>query len=524
MSTLRAILSSALTVAVATAAMAQDGAARNKIAGPHLSNKELYERWSERTPSKDAVRLVYQTSEADNQRNVGRLVRWTEIVIADTFASIREINSPDDTPDVPAVSSYVYDFALDRMYILNENTNAFVNVSLYSAVAAREQRFASRIRSIRARNRIEGTNLPASSLFWAQSEAGLTTKEYPLRLAETRRLENGGFEAYLDGELIATAQPSEDSWTRSERDVFVRLLRHHYRLHPSIVTLLNSLQTAPGQLFLVEKTDYSATYKQWALVDVDVIDNVQPLRRELEPGLTRNAGLTQDFIDNFADVMFGAANQAEEVGPPPTEDDFAVRMRAALDAGRPLAAALVFNEARSHFSNLQEKCGRQPDQHPICAMAFQAADQARALDETKILAQATALDRRGYHAGAVNVWRSLETVDDLDGGVMLDLAIARSAIDTISNADRAANDAVLEDPRRVARYRLLRALERSPYLPEIYREVGEYHRLGGDLVAAWISYDLGRSLPDRDVSADFSEIDALEESIRLRRRAFFLDE
>lgn len=487
------------------------------IAGPHLSGEEIIERRPR--PQGEMLVLSYRTTTAENPQRLGRLLDWMQLRLAPTYGHVREVETSDIEGN--ATVSSVYDFALNRVYILDEYLRNFTNISLFSVVAEREQQFRTRLRTIQAQRQISGRDASREDKFWAQASAGLTTDDLPLEIAQTQRTSDGGVEAFLNGRLIASVQPSDQTWTRSERRAFVKMMRLHLRLHPSILALFNTQQTVPGRILIVQQENFTTNYLQLALQDAERRETALPFDARYSAGLDRDAGLTPDFVDKFGATMRQEVMTVAEQGHTPI-GAYEDRMEAALERGEPVSALLIYNEAKGVVPYLEDTCRSGGENAPrACTLASRASRRASGDSDFVALARAASLDKNNYPGRAASVWMNMTDVDDFDGGVMLDLAVARAALDTLDRSRARRDDDVIAEPVEAARYRLLRALERAPQHPGVYAEIGEYYRVQGDLISAWVAYDLARALPGSVNITALRDISDMEAAMLGRRSGYF---
>jgi hypothetical protein len=197
-------------------------------------------------------------------------------------------------------------------------------------------------------------------------------------------------------------------------------------------------------------------------------------------------------------------------------------MEAALERGEPVSALLIYNEAKGVVPYLEDTCRSGGENAPrACTLASRASRRASGDSDFVALARAASLDKNNYPGRAASVWMNMTDVDDFDGGVMLDLAVARAALDTLDRSRARRDDDVIAEPVEAARYRLLRALERAPQHPGVYAEIGEYYRVQGDLISAWVAYDLARALPGSVNITALRDISDMEAAMLGRRSGYF---
>jgi hypothetical protein len=342
--------------------------------------------------------------------------------------------------------------------------------------------------------------------FWIESQLGIADgdRKRPAIAAET--LPDGAIRFRAAGEEVALFAPEPGvALSAPQRRLFARFLSYRLPLHPEIVAAIAATGLLPRRLVLVTVAGEDRQPAALVLQRADLVDGDYPLSSTLAPLVASDAGEDPEAVAMriLMPMMYDAASGRLPVGPRP----LAAYRRAiddALQHQQGFEAALLIAEMTLQFGRGAGDCAAMPSDAPCRAPA--EINRALAGDERAAeLFRAQSLDRENP-AQAVAQWRKLRREDVADGFVVDVFLASRLS---------------LAGQRGEAAAAFAAALRGNPYLPGVYKDIGDHFLRGLRADYAWLSYDLGRVLPGRSGIDALSEIDRIERHLSLLHPELF---
>lgn len=385
------------------------------------------------------------------------------------------------------------DLAAHRRLTIPAGEEALVNTSLFAEARRRLDIYTGLSRGGQAEMISFGT-AGEFDRTWLEAAMGIAANTGVLAVEET----DTGFEASLKGEPVFSADYAGGACTRapltSEAAGSARtLVRHAAPLHPDIIARLAEDDRFPCAFeFLVYSPDSpNGRRETWVLDDLETDAPVLP-----------------DGLETIAPQaeLIGAAGDAALVavrGPDDAAPDAMAFFETATDlrSQGDLSGAFLTTVQESHHF------GPCPDE--VIGSARLACAEVRGLTAASVgepdferALEGYAAVRQGDHALAVDRLSAFLDRDDYAGAAARILvanelvAWGREGLESRPDLDPAA---------------LLReALVIDPYAPDVYWHLGRRYLEAGAPHAAWVFFDLGRTLPGREPTPLLAQADQLE--------------
>ncbi|HWI29306.1 MAG TPA: hypothetical protein VN668_20195 [Stellaceae bacterium] len=401
----------------------------------------------------------------------------------------------------------LYDFRLRRRIVLDRAAQTFANLSLYGDVAFR--RFELEKRAVLAGTFTDaaGGGDPPLELqrFWIESDLGIAARGKGRPSIDQRKLPDGAISFRLDKEEVALFAPASEAVPAELRQSFAHFLRLAVPIHPQIIAAIALDGRLPQRIVYV--SDTGGTHHAVGLILRSALHRTAdyPLPASFEPRPL--AGSTKDqealglrgLLPLMLQAVAGRAGQG-----PRSLDDYRRAADRALRERHDFAAALLLAEAALQYGADAADCttgsGSVPCHDPQELSRRFAADPRAAN-----LYRAEAEEPQDPVA-AVQLWQSIKH-DDVADGYVVDAFLA----------DRLS----AEGHRQDAMGAFARALQGNPYLGGVYKEMGDHFLRASRTDLAWICYDLGRALPDRDPHDPLAAVDKVEAALVAAYPEFF---
>ncbi|HEX4111336.1 MAG TPA: hypothetical protein VH020_02265 [Stellaceae bacterium] len=474
----------ALLCLIAVAAAAQDEAP-DTVANPSLLPKAILAMRGEQG-STTQLQIVF-----DRTRDGETIAPLTVWIGADYFALV----------DGPRVT--ITDLRLRRRLIVDRQAGTLVNLSLYGDVMLRRIELVRRLGIARALAREEAKNkrgpAPPESLdrFWIESELGLPSPgKGPSKVVDLQQ-DGNAYRYFHAGQDVVTLVPSDTPIPARVQHSWEAFIRHTLPLHPDIARGLADDRLVPARLDYISEANGKAETITLNLRHATVASADFPLPADLSL-LLLPTGENDPEVALMRQVlphMFEAvANRA------PDRTGQIAAFRTAIDGdfkrGRKFEATLRLAELALRWGKSAAACKSGEDAGP-CQSKQQIDRMLR--DDPRSMAMFEAISTQNSEpAHALEILRKLDR-GDTDSGYVIDIFLARLLSES---GDRGA-----------AARAFAAAFAGDPFIPSLYRDLGDHFTLVSRLDLAWLCYDLGRALPNRRLPDALSGIDTIEQDL-----------
>jgi hypothetical protein len=337
--------------------------------------------------------------------------------------------------------------------------------------------------------------------FWNSSELKVTAENEAPPAVEMRN--EGGTTVYIYKDVEAIRwQPMDKPLPTAVAGNLGRALLWFFRGHPYLGAKLAAERRAPQRFIVRTRLAGELQTDDYQLVSARWCETCEALPADAQPGLV----IGGIFENELAPVMI-AASQGKHKAPTP--DEYLRRIEAALDRSAPLEAWLLYIER-----SLQDGIRRcQPDEAtPYCRTQNRMFAQARTNPDIQTLTQhmgRPSLEGSNTIAGLRN---KLEA-----NGYYIDLAsvnaLPRSALSFKS---------VNQEPLKSAERRMVSALTAMPFVPAVYRDLGNMYFAAVDTRRAWLAWEMGKANPGRSSEPNlWQPVANIEAQVRRRFPDFF---
>lgn len=333
---------------------------------------------------------------------------------------------------------------------------------------------------------------------WLEAAMGVAAQAGALEI----RQESGALTASYDGEMIAEAwfAPGDDSPCQSDPterlEPMLALMRHSAPLHPDLISAFRQLGVAPCA---IEFTVFSPDSPQgrtetWVLQTAE--DGPAPLPSDGAAVLPR-AGLVGEAAVAAIDI---ANSDGADLLDPAAFYEMLLALRSEDD----LAGAFLLSVQETHnFGTCPEQvigsarlvCG---ELNALTQAGLGDSDFERALEGVTAV-------REAQHAVAVNQLSRFLDRDDRAGAAARILV----ANELIAWGEEGLASRPDLDPAAL----LSEALIIDPHAPDAYWHLGRRYLEAGAPHAAWVFFDLGRSIPGREATPLLEQAGQMEQRI-----------
>lgn len=401
----------------------------------------------------------------------------------------------------------LYDFRLHRRLTLDRGARVFANFSLFGDVAFRRFELGKRLSLIGMTGEaLAGDTLPLSlQPFWIESDVGLLGAAKKEPAIAQQKLPDGATSFRLGGEEVALFAPASEAVPAELRRSFERFLRLFLPLHPDIAAAIALDGRLPQRLVYV--SDAGGRRHPAGLVLRRALHREAdyPLPSGFEPRPLGGQAQDQEALAlrGLLPLMLEAVAGKAGSGPRPLAG-YRRAADQALKQNHAFAAAMLLAEAALQYGTDAGDCTIGPGGVPCHGgeeLGLRFAADPRAV---KLYRAQT--DEPRDPKEAVALWESIKH-DDVANGYVIDAFLAGR----LSAAGH----------RQAAMGAFRRALEGDPYLAGVYKELGDHFLRASRTDLAWICYDFGRSLPDRDPHDPLASVDELERQLLADYPQFF---
>lgn len=460
----------------ASAGWAQDRA--SDTANPTLLPKQILALRGEET-DQSQLQLVF-----DRTRDGEATAPVTAWIGADYFALI----------DGDRMT--ITDLRLRRRFIVDRRAGTLVNLSLYGDVMFRRIELVRRMEIATALIKSEGhPELPEGlDPFWIESELGIAGTGKSGGVAEPRAA-GDTTQFFYKGKEVAAVTRGDVAVSADVSHSYGAFLRT-LPLHPSIAHWLDDNGHVPKQLSFISeargKTEKIALVLRSAMPGAADFPMPRRLSLVLLPWGTNDpdVGLLRDVLPRMGQaVMTADGNRATEIA------DDRVAIQRDFKDGHKFAAALRLAELAMRWGRSATKC--ETAAAGPCLSKAELDNELRDDPRSMAMFKATAIQDRDP-AKALAIWRGLDR-SDVSNGYVVDIFLARllSERGDRAGAAKAFNAAFAGDAN----------------IPALYRELGDHFARASRLDLAWLCYDLGRALPNREPPDALTGIDNIEQQL-----------
>jgi hypothetical protein len=403
--------------------------------------------------------------------------------------------------DGPRVT--ITDLKLRRRLIVDRQAGTLVNLSLYGDVMLRRIELVRRLGIAHAlateEAKIKRGPAPPESLdrFWIESEVGLPSPDKgPSKIIDLQQ-DGNAYRYFHAGQDVATLVPSDTPIPERLQHSWEAFIRHTLPIHPDIARGLVDDRLVPARLDYISETSGNAETIALNLRSAKVTSADFPLPADLSLLLLPVGGNDPEvaLMGQVLPHMFEAvANRATD------RDGQIAAFHTAIDSdfkrGKKFAATLRLAELALRWGKSAAACQSGDDAGP-CDSKQQIDRMLR--DDPRSTALFDAISTQNSDpAHALDILRKLDR-SDVDNGYVVDIFLAR----LLSEAGE----------RRAAAQSFAAAFAGDPFIPSLYRDLGDHFTLVSRLDLAWLCYDLGRALPNRRVPDALTGIDGIERNL-----------
>jgi hypothetical protein len=410
-------------------------------------------------------------------------------------------NRPPETIDVGLAKDYHYknsanglvidDYRLQRIFRSTPEAR-LINDSIYAEVWYRRAELENRaaINGMLKKAGVDaGKGLAAQDPFWAETELGLLTPNFPR--PDLHRAESKDKVSWSLGssEVVAIRYRTEPV-PEAVRGGLRRWWPSMISIHPQIADELALSGRVPEELWVKQMIDAGKSFEtvHWSLIQAEWIAEARyplPAGRAAIPTETRGA-----FPQIFDVLSKSVAAQRQ----PQPQDAYAARAESALAKGAGLEAMVWVIEMQL-AAGVKSTCAA-PLAADSCTLAARAGPLAKADSRTAIAFAAhspDAADRPQF--------------DSLPNAYVLRLLWATRP---------PGKDVKYED----SEHDLLVALQTSP-IANFCKDTGDFYARSWKPFAAWQVWDLGRLMAGHRSGDLLDTVDAIEAEVVRREPAFF---
>jgi hypothetical protein len=413
---------------------------------------------------------------------------------------------PDYFAIVGDDSETLYDLKLERRFVIDRRQSTLVNFSLYGDVIFRQIELTRRIELARAVAQTQPDQFVPTSLepFWIEGELGIA-QPGPIQGHIEHQEQDGTVRFRFVGQEVASFLPNMAAIPEELRHSYGAFVHHRLSLHPAIAKFVAESGHLPARLVFLTQESGSEARETLTLRSAEIVAGPYPmsanLTRVILPGGGRDADvvLAQDLMPDMVEAVAGRAKNG-----PRSVVDYRRIIDGALREHRLFQASLLLAELALQWGRGAAECEDRFNTapcHPRREIEHTLSADPRAVQ----MFQAAAIETKEPDR-SLALWRALDRSDVSDGYVA-DIFIARLA-SVRGRRDEAASA-------------FKAAFSGNPYIPELYRDLGDHFARASRIDLAWLCYDIGRSLPSRSGPDALQDIDALERQLVQQYPGFF---
>jgi len=399
----------------------------------------------------------------------------------------------------------IYDLRLHRRLVIDKRAQSLTNLSLYGDVIFRQIEMTRRIEisQVVAKDAKESKDQPplpqSLELFWIESELGLPRPgSEPLEL-EAKSGEGGTMRYLHGGAIVAEWTPGADAVPRALRHSYGAFLRYRLPLHPRIALALAEAGTVPAKLDFISEARGETEKIALRLKEAKGGDDDYPLPDGLSLLLVPagyqdpDVALMKKVLPNMVDAVAGRAG----AGPPRSIADYRRAIDESLKNKKTFEATLLLTALALQWGRAASACEKSSDEAGPCHTKEEI--QQAAGSDRRSLAMFDAISSQAQEPDkAIGLWHAISRGSVADGYVV-DIFLARLLS--------------VHGKREDAATSFVAAFAGNPYIPTLYRDLGDHYARTSRTDLAWLSYDLGRALPNRITPDALTSIDQLEQEL-----------
>jgi hypothetical protein len=427
----------------------------------------------------------------DRTRNGELVAPLTALIGADYFAV------------VDGDQLTITDLKLLRRFVVDRQAGTLVNLSLYGDVMFRRIELDRRMKIATALTKQGGgAELPQSlAQFWIESELGIGVLDNgALGKAVGATVQHHGgdqIQFLYNSQEVAAVTSGDMAVPTNLSHSYGAFLRRTLPLHPSIAHWLGESGQVPRELAFTSEARGETDKIFLRLRSAATVSADFPMPPHLTLLLLPPWGTDDPDVTLLRDVLPHML-EAMRLGPNDRTSEIA-RYQAAIAHdfadGHRFAAALRLSELALRWGRSATQCIPAPDG------SCRRKEEIEHLlgDDPRVVAmfKAAALQDR-EPAKALTIWGSLDR-RDVGNGYVVDIFLARLFSES---GDRVA-----------AARSFAAAFAGDPSIIVLYRELGDHFARVSRLDLAWLCYDLGRALPNRETPDALTGIDNMEQEL-----------
>jgi tetratricopeptide (TPR) repeat protein len=391
----------------------------------------------------------------------------------------------------------ITDLKLLRRFVVDRQAGTLVNLSLYGDVMLRHIEVVRRMKIAAALTKKGGdAELPQSlDQFWIESELGIGAPGKPVSAIVPNQ--GGDRTQFLyNGQEVAAVTLSGTGVPTNLSHSYGTFLRRTLPLHPSIARWLSESGQVPRELAFTSEARGETDKIVLRLRSANTVSADFPMPPHMTllllPWGTNDpdAALLRDVLPHMLEAMTLRTNdRTNEIARSQATiaHDFA--------DGHKFAAALSLTELALRWGRSATECIPGP------AGSCRKKEEIERLlgDDPRAVAMFKAAALQDQEpAKALAIWGSLDR-HDVANGYVVDIFLARLFSES---GDRVA-----------AAKSFSAAFAGDPSIGMLYRELGDHFARVSRLDLAWLCYDLGRALPNREKPDALTSVDNLEQGL-----------
>ncbi len=391
----------------------------------------------------------------------------------------------------------ITDLRLRRRFVVDEDAGTMVNLSLYGDVMFRRVELVRRMEIATALNKAKNhPDMPQSlDPFWIESELGIGGAG-KLRGEVVPHRDGAATVFDYAGQMVASVTTGDVAVPTNVNRSYGTFLRG-LSFHPSIARWLVESGQVPTRIdFTSEargKTEKITLRLRGATVQASDFPLPLGLSVTLLPWGENDpdVGLLREILPRMGEAVTTPTDRTKGIA--------ADRTAIARDfkEGHKFAAALRLTELALRWGRSATKCDAAAGADGPCLTKAEIDRELRGDPRSIAMFKATALQDRDP-AKALEMWRGIDR-SDVPNAYMVDIFTARLLSES---GDRAA-----------AAKAFAAAFAGDPYIAALYREIGDHFARASRLDLAWLCYDLGRALPNREPPDALTGIDDIEQQL-----------
>ncbi len=410
-----------------------------------------------------------------------------------------EIAPPDKHPDAqgtlvlgpdyfviddPADQEKIYDFKLQRIFVLEGARKQFTNMDLLALVAFADAEAQNRNALGHAFGAI-GFKMAMSDQPYYEAALGVRTRSVaPLRLTLSQDGNSRNFS--YNGETLVTVRDGTSPLTPQQGALFAKALRYLDTFHPAAVDALQPLRTLPMQISGVREEGAYKNRNTYSFELLGQESRPYPLAAGLTPIIHPERGERAGFASQLIDIGLKAVSGA--AGPRPTAQDYVADANQAFAAGDGLGAWLAWTALSLHYPDQSALCDGA-NAPSWCANQKQHMQKATQDPRFRKIAESAALCSSEQSEKGAQVLKDVDVAGEKHGYVATEImacllrGIGREKAAALTGSHFAPTSEENE----------LRAYRANPFIPGFYYDTGMALVDGWDF-SGWDLLEIGEAL------------------------------